>query len=72
MENIRIYVEKEDIVKRIDSFLSNELDFSRNKVQLIIEKGLVRNQFHVIDKSSYIIKAEEALSVEIEELVPVT
>ncbi|MFA7663571.1 MAG: RluA family pseudouridine synthase [Clostridia bacterium] len=71
MENIRIYVEKEDIGKRIDSFLSNELDFSRNKVQIIIEKGLVRNQFHVIDKSSYIIKAEEALSVEIEEPVEI-
>lgn len=67
MEEIRIYVEKEDLGKRIDSFLSNELDFSRNRIQIIIKKGLVKNQFNVIDKPSYIVKQDDVLSVEIEE-----
>jgi len=69
MERITLCYDHEEPI-RLDKFLASELDdFSRSRIQDLIEKGMIRVQEKMV-KASHLLKKGDWIEIEIDEPVP--
>lgn len=68
MDVFSFFVDDIDAGKRVDFFLSQEMDFvSRSRVKTLIEKGFVKNNDLYVTKPSYLVKKGDIFQVFVEE-----
>lgn len=68
MQFQNLIVEAEEKGQRIDIFLAGKLNKSRNYIQNLIKKGLIRVNQHEIDKNGYRIAARDILAYKLIEI----